>query len=65
MTNTEVKIFWSPGASASTFFFADYKPVVDISRTHQDDEEVMENICFLFCELSEYGRLVSLFLNNY
>jgi hypothetical protein len=25
-------------------------------RIHKDDEEVMENICALFCELSEYGE---------
>ena len=27
-----------------------------VYRIHKDDEEVMENICALFCELSEYGK---------
>lgn len=31
--------------------------IVQAAKIHKDDEEVMENICALFCELSEYDEI--------
>ena len=47
------------------YYFFDKGYFVTVCRIHQEDEEVMENICALFCELLEYGMVFMLKLFSF